>query len=846
MKKSNKKVYLLSLLIPIVSMVLIFFTKNIFPFGDRSFLRTDMYHQYAPFFSELQFKLKNFDSLFFTWDLGLGTNFLTIIAYYLSCPLNVLLIFIPKAYVIDFMSYLIILKIGLSGLSMSIYLNLKYNNNNKNNKTNSNLCISLFSIFYAMSGYIAAYSWNIMWLDAVILLPLFILGLERITFENSSHNIKSILLYIISLSLIIMSNYYIATMVCIFAILYFIVINIISNDKKIKIYLKRIFRFIVYSLISALIASIILIPVIFAFNTTASSDVSFPTKWTEYFSILEILVRHLPNVEIENGLEHWPNIFCGVATLFFLLLFMISKKISIKEKITYGLFLILLYASFALNYLNFFWHFFHFPNSLPARQSFVYIFIVIILSYKAFYKIKTFTTKEIQIAFGIIISLILLLQHTVNNSKTNFSSYYLAIIFMTLYFILIYLYKEKKKFKEILFIIAISLVFLESTLNMGITSVTTTSRSAYLDDNEDVYAMKDYIKQNENSFYRIEKMQRKTKDDGAFMNFPSASIFSSSAYGALSDFYKKIGCEAAMNAYSITGSTPFVNALFSIKYALYTGEAPNVDILKLKLLSFSGNTYLYENRNTLPLAFVLKNEDLEKFDKSSANPATIQNNLSRSFGGGKGVLDKQEINEVGTSVDFTTKEAGDYYVFVRDMSIEEVYVNTPTTQKTFKNVDRGFFLELGYLPKGSDVNMKNQKKGALDFKCEVFRFNYDTLKSLVDNIQINSNFTLQKWESNTLEYNIDALQNGTLFMSIPYDKGWTIYVDDEKKETKALWDTFLTIDIEQGEHNIKMYYMPQGFVIGLIMTMIGVILLFTIIIIKKPKQKIKNKKIIQK
>ena len=69
-------------------MIMIFIGKEIYPFGDRSFLRTDLYHQYAPFFQELKDKLANGESLFYTWDIGLGTNFMAIFAYYLSSPLN--------------------------------------------------------------------------------------------------------------------------------------------------------------------------------------------------------------------------------------------------------------------------------------------------------------------------------------------------------------------------------------------------------------------------------------------------------------------------------------------------------------------------------------------------------------------------------------------------------------------------------------------------------------------------------------------------------------------------------------------------------------------------------------
>ena len=42
--------FLCAFLIPILIMIGIFIERGIFPFGDRSFLRTDMYHQYAPLF----------------------------------------------------------------------------------------------------------------------------------------------------------------------------------------------------------------------------------------------------------------------------------------------------------------------------------------------------------------------------------------------------------------------------------------------------------------------------------------------------------------------------------------------------------------------------------------------------------------------------------------------------------------------------------------------------------------------------------------------------------------------------------------------------------------------------
>ena len=95
--------------IPVAIMILIFVQRQIFPFGDNSFLRTDMYHQYAPFFSEFQYKLKHGQSLLYSWDIGMGVNFSALYAYYLASPLNWLIVLCPKSLVIEFMTYMIVI-----------------------------------------------------------------------------------------------------------------------------------------------------------------------------------------------------------------------------------------------------------------------------------------------------------------------------------------------------------------------------------------------------------------------------------------------------------------------------------------------------------------------------------------------------------------------------------------------------------------------------------------------------------------------------------------------------------------------------------------------------------------
>lgn len=114
--------YLAAFLVPVVIMVIIFAQRGIFPFGDESFLRTDMYHQYAPFFAEFRHKLADGGSLLYSWNVGMGVNFAALYAYYLASPLNWLIMLCPKGYVIEFMTYMIVLKTGLAGLTFAWYL----------------------------------------------------------------------------------------------------------------------------------------------------------------------------------------------------------------------------------------------------------------------------------------------------------------------------------------------------------------------------------------------------------------------------------------------------------------------------------------------------------------------------------------------------------------------------------------------------------------------------------------------------------------------------------------------------------------------------------------------------
>lgn len=795
---------LVAFFIPVIIMVVIFAQRGIFPFGQESFLRTDMYHQYAPFFSEFQHKLRGGGSLLYSWDIGLGVNFSALYAYYLASPLNWLLILCPKAYIIEFMTYSVVLKIGLSGLTFAYYLK-KHNNR-------SDFGIGFFGVFYALSGYMAAYSWNIMWLDCILLFPLIVLGLEKLVKE------KNALLYCITLGLSILSNYYISIMICAFMVIYFICLQILEGKRSGKECLIGLVQFGGYSLLAGGLAAAVLLPEVFALQSTASGDVNFPKTFEMYFSIFDMLSRHIGNVQTETGLDHWPNIFCGVAVFMFFLLYLFSRKIPVKEKVVYCGLLLLFFASFSVNVLNFMWHGFHYPNSLPARQSFIYIFLMLALCYRAYMYLKDTPKKHVAVAFWGSVCYILLAQKLVTDKAYHFSVFYAAILFLALYTGLIYWYKNPQKSKFAVAILALAVVALEAAVNTTVTSITTTSRTSYLADNENVAALTGNLA-SENGFYRVEKVSRKTKNDGAWMNFPSVSLFSSMAHADLTSFFKKMGCEGSTNAYSITGSTPLVDSLFSVKFALY-GEAQ--DNPRLILNETVGDTYLYENPYTLPLGFMMPDAMETSWQMDMPNPIDVQNDLANTL------LTPSMFSEVsgeaeGTVFSFTPERDGEYYVFIRNKKVKEVTVSKGEINQTVDNVNRGFLVELGFCQAEETITIKN-KEGSEELNAGAWVFEEEGMRAVYETLN-HSPFILNSWEDDKIEGTIEAADSGTAFFSIPYDRGWKILVDGHEVTPRKVLDAFIGVDLSAGRHTIVMHYMPEGLKLGAVISGVCIALL---------------------
>ena len=457
--------------------------------------------------------------------------------------------------------------------------------------------------------------------------------------------------------------------------------------------------------------------------------------------------------------------------------------------------------------------------------------MLLTISIKPLLKFDSVKVKDITLGFGIVICLLILAEKTILNNKIGFYAVYASMILLLVYLIIFLKYKSKKTDKNILLYVAVVFVCFEAFMNMYQTSISTIKRDDYMKNTQNIEEITNGLKNITDDFYRVERANMKTKDDGAFMHFPSSSIFSSSAYSDGTAFYKKMGMEASTNAYSITGSTPFADSLLSVKYKVFEEEEKNAKALNLREIANDGTVYMYQNIDTMPLSFVLTDDFLKDFDMTSGNPATVQNNFSRTLKLGT-VLNKKSVEITGTTAKFTTEEDGDYYAFVRDKGIKEVVVNYPTTSKSFKNLNRGYLLELGYLDKDVEMSFRNDTNDD-QLLIEVFRFNFETLKKVVEALKQNAEFKIISFDETRINYNLNVKNAGTCVISLPYDDGFKVFVDGEEVEKKKVMDFMLGFDVGVGQHEILVTYRPVGLLLGAIFTLTGILVLIAIYILDK-------------
>ena len=877
----NRYVFLTTVLAT-ACIAVIYVIFSVFPFGSITVMRMDLYHQYGPLFAELYDRIVEHKSLLYSWNTGGGSSFLGNYLNYLSSPLSFLIFLFDKEDISYAITFIVAFKCILSATSFSYYLKKSFNKDN--------YFLSAFGILYAFSAYFLAYYWNVMWLDAMIMLPLIALGIEKI-FKTGD-----IKLYTVSLVILFFANYYMGYMCCIFAVLYFFVcfINTYSNDGKLNenavyekkystkalmnnVFINRGVKFAFASIIAALICAITLVPVFMILKNSSATSGTFPQTFKSYFDLLDLITSHFALLETtirSSGDNVLPNIYTGILTFILLPLFLVNNKIKLKEKATYVVLIIFFVFCFNNNCAEYIWHAFHFPNDLPYRYSYMYSFIIAVMGYKTILNFKGIKVKDIAYTGLAIISFVIICQKFLTNKMTN-STIYATIIFVALWCGFLFLLKNKNAQKKTVSFVLVTFILCETIISSIVGLPLNQDNKNYKENYKTYTDAINYIDNKDSGFYRTELCYLNTRMDPAYYGYNGISVFSSMAYESYSQLQSSLGMQGnKVNSYTYNTQTPVYNMMFNIKYLIQTDVslAPSSNLYKKIYTTSDKKSNVYESKYNLPIAYCV-NSKIDDWVTDEGNPFEIQSDFVKLATGYSNLFKPVEYNstdfdavsgddvtENGTywleksdsssnygteTVSLSPTIDGNLYLYVKSSDLKTITVNSEKVSDITQSMEDAYILDLGYHNKGDEVlvsldaSKMESESTSFDFYC--YTADDTVVKNMYNSLTGNS-LNVESYSDTTIKGTVKAKENCYLYSSIPYDDGWSVYVDGKKAETFEIGGTLLAIELTPGQHKIEYKYFPVGFLYGIIISAVTVFGLCVFYIYNKSSLKLNKSK----
>ena len=859
--------FLLAFLFPALTVLAAFAVTGCYPFGDRTILTVDLYHQYCPFLVAFRDKVLSGESLFYSWNDGLGQEYYAAYANYAASPLNIFSLFFTAKTMPVFIEFVTCFRAGLASLFMLLFLS------SNDNRRIDNITV-VFSSSYALCGWFISFFWNIMWCDAVVLLPLIALGLKRLLAD------RKVGLYIVTLAIAIASNYYAGYFICLFMVIfapayYFC---LFSGEKPkgdpgrlcFKTFVGAAFRFAFSSILAAGASAALTIPTYLILKNCSATgdqlkvDYGLQNDLFDFFG--RLMVAANPN--IRDGMA---NVYSGIVIVLLLPLFFLLPKrtgIKLKHKIVFGVLLAVMYLSLTNRTLNFIWHGMHFPNQIPYRESFIMSFLLVFIGFLTIRRIRSLGVKYVT---GAVLSsaAFLILYEKFGSGNEGYLQIGVTLLFLIIQGAALHTVsninvKKSEFFLETLLTVTMMVeMFAASLITIGLVCKHEgfTSYAPYGRNHEDVYA---YVEQAEGSeghmnFERSELYPNNICDLQSLYNVKGLSIFSSTARESFVKYMRNFGFHNNnINGLRNAGLTRVTATLLNVRNLVEIDKTQAVPALfeqeyKGKVISS------WANKDALSVGFMTApavidyapdyDNDLNVFSKT--------NDWVKSMGAEDDVYKPVTLIAGETSGLMTVDRESSAMAFTTSSNVQN---NEYSFNVTVKDADIGSDIYLyANSKKGGNVTIKcgdkTRKFEIRSFQiitCGVFdgtpievyvkysespssnitlygyqldRAGYDRMLEKFSDEQL----FVTDYDTTSLSGHIDVKEDGLLFLSIPYAEGWSAVVDGEKAEITPIQDALMGIRLKAGSHDISLKYTPAGFKAGLIISIVSVIAIALII-----------------
>lgn len=839
MSKNRKSILSVMLLIIILLAILVGLSayEGLYPFGNKLWIRADSYTQYSIFYKYLRQQLVHNGTLLYSFKLGLGGSFFTIMGYYLMSPLSFLVVLFKDSQIMLFMTILIISKIVLSGITFYLFIN-------KRIKLDYVYRLGL-SIAYALMSFNIIYAFNVMWLDSIILIPIALMGVDHLI------NKGKVWLLTGTLTLLFISNFYMAYMAGIGIFIYFLVELIVLQN---RVKWKSGIKFLISVILSFGLSAWLILPINYALKSGPKIplQVGFLQRKQSIWIALSDLFSH--NTQLFDG----ANIYCGILMLVAVIAFYFIPKIKIRIKVIVSALEICFLISYIYEYPYVMWHGFQQPTGYGFRFSFLISLMMILITG---FVINIGLENVLKpLVYAVLLCSIILLtlykKQVIDNGILIINSVMLGLL--TLMILIGYIFYKNIGINIIKWL-TLALIMTDSIQNMHFVISQLDSLPGYVateknwkeNDSQNLKTALSYLKQ-DRTFYRTVVTPNAMLNQGMYNNFNGFSWFNTFGYQQLATTLSQFGYSTTLGNKSLAyqeGNT-IVDSLLGLKYRIALMNDSMTSIGYQKVFN-SGNYEVYQNKNALPIAIIndnltinqpLEGNELQRqllFFNKNKRSAIIRTIDNPNF-----TVHNVKIEQKNNGIQLSPYGKNAYIEYRIDMPANSELLTKIAvidgvnsygkldfkTNQIIRNNYPNFHNE-GVLSLYKSSNHKSNAFVKMRLKGNVniaespkfILLNGDALTENIEKLRKEAPKVIKKSE-NSIELQVNAKHKEPVFFSIPFDKSWKATVNGK---SVLLEDNhgFMQVPVESGKSSIKLRYIPKGIKEGFLITSVTALML---------------------
>jgi len=842
--------YIFSFLLPLLLLMAVFAALDITPFGSDTLLYSDADGQYINYFSYAARVLHGQESILYSFSKDLGGQMLNQIGGYLFNPFYLLFFFGTYETFPTIYSLVCILTTALAGLTMFAFLS---------HNVSKHYSMLIFSTAYALCGYSVANNFQLFWLLSVAMLPLIAWGIHRILEGRSAA------LYFAALTFTIFQSSYIGYMLCVFSLLYFSIQFFLTAEQRNRMLpafsgKNVVIRYATASLFSGLLNAVLLIPVYWSYREGRLTQVdSYDFQFVENMPLLQMGAKLFSGassaLELINGR---PHIFCTLFVVALALLFFLDGRNEKREKYGYAILLGVYLLSFYLKTFSTIFQMFSEPNWFNFRYSFVFSFLLILIAAREFIGLESVSPVNLKKCLTILaIATVLIFAQSyefVSGGMAVLDWLILLIIFGGYLFYQKHPERADRKAFVLLALLCTSMsLYVNYYYSVHSLSDWEKTMEEYQDGVRVSGALVEAVQSADSGFYRMETEKTRYEtcgNDGVMFGYNGVGQFTSTERAYILKGLSRFGVSwFDMRSFYDPGMPAAMESFLGLKYIIGVNDLQAEKGYEKK--ATVEDQMLYLNRNALGIA-ILSDDSLSDIDIEAENIYALQNRIWKGMTSGTqdiytpvtgitytihSIAETKEYTADGDNLDVpwaeseetsetdaAAEEAGlSYYLTYSFVAENEnpVYLYLGSFLTELQGTSFDTLRYIGTYQAGETVTGTIELSGTLSELglqqlCDCFSVYYENLDVLREYSAIlqSRQVTIQKEKGNIVSGTVNCDTPQTLLLTIPYDAGWTLYVDGEETPYEKTLGIFMRCELEAGEHTWKMVYVPEGMKLG--------------------------------